>query len=128
MTYYKVVKCKKDDTLNSYFVSNSGLNVEYKPNEWVSADLDLLAKGYGLFVFNTLERAKYEIEYEKGIFDKSLQIWTCEVADIQAKNVHLYFEDDYWQKDFIIQHSKTYDESVCNVSIVGKLKLLERVQ
>jgi hypothetical protein len=128
MTYYKIVKRKKDDTLNSYFVSDSELNIQYKQNEWVSADVDLLAKGYGLFVFTTLERAKYEIEDETGNFDACFEIWTCEVSDIQVTNVHLWFEDVFWKKHSLLKHKTSHVDKSVNVKIVGKLKLLEQIQ
>lgn len=128
MTYYKIVKRKADGTLNSYFVSDSELNTQYKLNEWISADTDLLAKGYGLFVFTNLERAKYEIEDETGKFDRCFEIWTCEVEDIQDNDVKLWFEDVFWKKQSLLKHKSSHVDKSLNVKIVGKLKLLEQIQ
>ena len=62
MPYYKIV----NENLESHVMDcyNIGLQVQYKLNEFVYADAELLAKGYGLFVYEQPHPPLHSLVFE----------------------------------------------------------------
>lgn len=78
MPYYKAVS----ESLGSSTMRpkrNTGLHIQYKLDEFVSADPELLAKGWGLFVFDDKEVAMRHV----GMF--SNRVFECEVEGLMPQ-------------------------------------------
>lgn len=92
--YYKVVDAVRNK-LESAIIDGT-IKVIYHVNKWVSAKLIAKRKGYGLFVFDSIEAAERFV-YK---WDWSLVTYRCYVRGVHEMlppylfNMHEYFCDD----------------------------------
>lgn len=85
--FYKVVT---DDLKSAVMQAESGLQTQYKVDEWVSADQQALKAGYGLCVFSTLENAKTFAFTNSG---GGLKIFECEIKELENPAKYRHYID-----------------------------------
>lgn len=122
---YKVVHKNSAGGYESAFIYNEPLlRIDYLVNEFVHADPEFYAIGYGLMVFDTLEEAYDFIETWKS----ECEIWTCEVGEIKCTQNLPFLYKVKTRQQVLQRNLRPFTIIPDHTVVTNKVKLLKKIE